>query len=122
MREGPLAHPDDVHEVNNQAAQHGADDPHERRDQAYHEYRQAKHLEAAAHHLVASDAALRRGEQQAKDRHQLLYGLHRRALGMHREVGVPDAIRARLAGAKIGEHTQGFTPHAADGWVLGAPR
>lgn len=118
MHQGPVAHPDDVQDIQDQVQRHPADDPHAREQHVYNDYRQAKHLEAAAHHLKASDAALRRGDKGAVDRHRLHYDLHRRALGLHRETGVPAAIRARLAGAKIDEKAHGFVAHSADAWVL----
>lgn len=117
MKEGAVAHPDDIQEIQSRGAHHPAADAEHRQVHAYREYRQEKHLEAAAHHLRAADEAQRRGERQAVDRHRLFYDLHRKALGLHKELGVPAAIRARLAGAKRG-HSQGFTAHPADQWVL----
>ena len=118
MKHGPTAQPGDEDDINAHAARHQHDDPQVREAMAYHEYRTAKHMEAAAHHLKGADEASRRGEKQASDRHRLHYDLHRKALGLHKEVGVPAGIRARLAGAKINQHTRGFTPHPADQWTL----
>jgi hypothetical protein len=112
------ADPKDQADVEGAIQRSAVSDPQERRETVQHEYRQAKHLEAAAHHLKGASEAQRRGEQGAMSRHRLFYELHRRSLGLHKEPGVNAGIRARLAGAKIDEHTTGFTPHPADSWVL----
>lgn len=115
---GSLVRPEDAEDVQHQASRSPEADPQLRDLRAAHDYRIAKHLEASAHHLKAASEAQRRGEKDVERRHRLMYDLHRKALGLHKELGVPAVIRARLSGAKINERTRGYTQHPADGWVL----
>jgi hypothetical protein len=116
---GPVANQADEQDIQARTQRHQAQEQQVREALVYREYRQAKHLEACAHHLKAADMAQRRGEKASEAKHRNMYELHKRVLGIHKQPGVPAAIRARIAGANIAQNIHGFTAHAADQWVLG---
>lgn len=77
---------------------------------AYQNWARKHHESAAGHHLAGVQTLLGHRNQQARARHETLYNMHIRKLGLR---GAPAIIQSRAREAKdaVGG---GFTQHPAD--------
>ncbi len=108
----PIMKSDDVAELEaecDRMTQSGVNQP-VAKAAAYQNWARRYHEAAAGHHLAGIQTLLGHRNMDARERHQTLYNLHIRKLGLR---GAPAAIQSRAREAKdsVGG---GFTQHPAD--------
>lgn len=81
-------------------------------DQAYNNYKESQHREAAAHHLYQSHKMMATGKPQEANKHRTMYELHLAQLGLKANTRVEPKIASLMKTPK--EDYEFFTHHPAD--------
>ncbi|WNM70338.1 hypothetical protein [Myxococcus phage Mx1] len=111
----PIMHPDHSKDLESAAAAHefgGAQlDRKGAEGAAYQAYKQKAHAEAIAHHAHAMRSAMANGLREDAEKHNALYGLHMKALGLNPSATPPPSATGQKS---LQEGYASFRMHPAD--------